>query len=155
MAEQPEFQLSELMGYNPVWFWVMLFIVLGIIFLTVFVFKRIKTVLKPKPINQPLMTGYAGEIDKAFVLVNTGQILYPEACQRVSIVLRDFIAQKTGMPARQMTLSDLQKAGAPPKLLESLSYAYPIMFGEREVVNMEEYLHFMNTSRAILDGWWE
>lgn len=153
--ENVEPELADLMGYNPVWFWVMSFIILGIIFLTAFVMKKIITPWKPKKSKEPLFTGYAGEIDKAFVLVNTGQMTIPEACQRVSIVLRDFISQRTGIPAQQMSLTELRDSGAPPKVLESLQFAYPIIFGKRNVTNMDDYLRFMNTSRAILDGWWE
>jgi hypothetical protein len=149
-------KLAELMGYNPVWFWVMSGIILAIIFLSVFVFFKVKALIKTKEETQtPLFVGYPGEIDKAFMMVTNNQMSVQEACQRVSVVLRDFIAQKTGVPATMMTLTDLERAEAPQRLLDSIEYAYPIIFNGRIITDYDEFLRFMNSSRAILDGWWE
>lgn len=152
-SEAPSY--AELMGYSPVWFWVMIFTVLTVIFLGVFVILRTQTLLKEKKTAQQLMfVGFSGEIDKAFMMVSNNEISMQEACQRISIVLRSFIAQRTNIPANQMTLTDLKRSDAPPKLLQSIEYAYPIIFGGKKVTDYDEFLRYMNSSRAILDGWW-
>jgi len=152
---ETEAELAGLMGYNPVWFWIMSFIVLGIIFISIFVVLRIKKIFKPQTSTpKPMNVGYAGEIDKAFVFVSSGQMTINEACQRVSLILREFIAQQTQVPANMMTLTELRESHAPTRLLENIDYSYPIIFGGRTVTDYEEFLKFMNSSRAILDGWW-
>jgi hypothetical protein len=152
---ETESELAGMMGYNPFWFWVMSFIILAIIFLATFVILRIKAIMKDNiSPNQPMAVGYSGEIDKAFVLVNSGQMSIPEACQRVSLIIKDFMAQKTGIPTNMMTLSELKRSGAPVKMIQSIEYAYPIIFSNKPVQNYDEFMNFMNSSRAILDGWW-
>jgi hypothetical protein len=148
-----EAELTDMMGYNPVWFWAMSFITLSLIFLTVFLVLRIRALIKESA-QKELHTGFAGEIDKVFIAVNSGKMSIPEACQRVSVTLREFATQQTGVPANRMTLTDLKRAGAPARLVESIEFSYPIIFNEQPVENYDDFLRFMNSSRAILDGWW-
>jgi hypothetical protein len=155
MGNASEAELSELMGYNPVWFWVMSFITLSIILTSIFFIIRMKRPSTTTKVKNLMTVGYAEELDKAFILVNSQQMSIPEACQRVSLVLRQFIEQQTQVPATAMVLTDLQNSNAPQKLLETITYAYPIIFKGQAVENYDEFLRFMNTARAILDGWWD
>ena len=149
----PTAEYSELLYYNPVWFWLMSFLVIAVILLTLFVMKKLNSAGKKKQLRL-MTTGFPVELDKTFLLVNSNIISVPEACARVTVVLKTFLEQQTSLPAKRMTLTELQAAGAPPKVIESLQYAYPIMFGDRHVTTREEFISYMNMSRAILDGWW-
>lgn len=148
--------MADLLGYNPVWYWIMSFIILGVIILTVFLLLRLRsedevTVAKINPVS-PVY--FAGEIDKAFVLVSNQAISTQEACQRVSIVLREYLHLQTGLPASSMTITDLMNVQAPPKIIENIKYIYPIVFGYKQVGTYDEFVQFMNSSRAIIDGKW-
>jgi hypothetical protein len=149
--------LADLLGYNPVWYWMMIFIVLGIVILTLFFLLKLKDKenegkTKPRVINQNVQ--FAGEIDKAFLLVANKAISTQEACQRVSIILREYLHNKTGLPANSMTVTDLVKAQAPPKVVENIKYLYPIIFGDKQIGTYDEFVQFMNSSRAVIDGKW-
>jgi hypothetical protein len=150
--------LADLLSYNPVWYWMMSFIVLGVIVLTLFLLLRLKSKDGDEPRNVPQanfpMQQFAGEIDKTFLLVSNKVISTQEACQRVSIILREYLHLKTGLPAHSMTVTDLVKVQAPPKIIENIKYLYPIVFGDKQIATYEDFLKFMNSSRAIIDGKW-
>ena len=154
-VRQIENDLAGMLGYNPVWYWMMIFIVLSIIMLTLFFYLKVKRVDEPKA--KPALTGsifYAGEIDKAFLMVSNRAISPQEACQRVSIILREFLQAQTGLQATTMTITELQKVQAPPRVIENLKYLYPVVFGNKQIATYEEFLNFMNSSRAVIDGKW-
>lgn len=148
--------MADLLGYNPVWYWIIIFIVLSIVILTLFFILRLRSEnsvesAKTNPV-QPVY--FAGEIDKAFLLVSNRAISTQEACQRVSIILREFLHLQTGLPTTSMTITDLVKAEAPPKIIENIKYLYPIVFGDKQVATYDEFVQFMNSSRAVIDGKW-
>lgn len=149
--------MADLLGYNPVWYWMIIFIVLGIVILTLFFLLRMKSEDKKDsltPQNSNLSVNFAGEIDKAFLLVANKAISTQEACQRVSIVLREYLHMKTGLPANSMTVTELIGAQAPTRIVENMKYLYPIVFGDKQVATYEEFVEFMNSSRAVIDGKW-
>lgn len=150
----PSAEYSELLSYNPVWFWLISFLLLSVILLALFVMNKLSIADRKRKLNL-LVSGFPAELDKTYMLVTNQIISVPEACARVTVVLKTFIEQQTNLPAKKMTLTELQTAGAPPKVIESLQFAYPIMFGDRLVTSREEFISYMNTSRAILDGWWK
>jgi hypothetical protein len=149
--------MADLLGYNPVWYWIIIFIVLGITILTLFFILRLRSdnkVEQPKvTMSQPVY--FANEIDKAFLLVSNNAISPQEACQRVSIILREYLHLQTGLPTASMTLTDLMKTDAPPKIIESIKYIYPIAFSDKQVGTYDEFVRFMNSSRAVIDGKWK
>lgn len=149
--------MAELLGYNPVWYWMIVFIVLSILILTLFFILR----LRSKDNNQKTKVSkidpsfeFAGEIDKAFLMVANRAISTQEACQRVSIVLREYLHVRTGLPAGTMTITDLINAQAPVRVIDSIKYLYPIVFGDKQVATYDEFVQFMNSSRAVIDGKW-
>lgn len=149
--------MADLLGYNPVWYWIIIFIVLGIVILTLFFILRLRSennAVLPK-VDAPQPVYFASEIDKAFLLVSNSAISTQEACQRVSIILREYLHLQTGLPAASMTLTDLAKTDAPPKIIENLKYIYPIVFGDKQIGTYDEFVQFMNSSRAVIDGKWK
>jgi hypothetical protein len=149
--------MADLLGYNPVWYWMMSFIVLSIIMLTLFFLLRLKSKdadgkVSQATISQPVQ--FAGEIDKTFLLVANKVISTQEACQRVSIILREYLHIKTGLPANSMTVTELERVQAPPRIVENIKYLYPIVFGDKQIATYDEFIHFMNSSRAVIDGKW-
>ena len=150
--------MADLLGYNPVWYWIMSFIVLSIIILTLFFLLKLQSKDTPKEKPQPLTNSamqFAGEVDKAYLLVANRSITPQEACQRVSIILREYLHLRTGLPATTMTVTDLIKAQAPVRIVENIKYLYPIVFGDKKIATYEEFLQFMNSSRAVIDGKWD
>lgn len=149
--------MADLLGYSPVWYWMISFIILGIIMLTVFFLLKLTTkdeegVVKPQKLKQPLQL--AAEIDEAFVLVSNNVIPTEEACQRVSIILREFLQSQTNIPASSMTVAELEKIDAPYQVVENLKYIYPIVFSDKKVASRDDFILFMNSSRAVVDGTW-
>lgn len=149
--------MADLLGYNPVWYWIMSFIILGIIMLTLFFLLRLKTNDASQAVpqtgsKQPVQ--FAGEIDKTFLMVANKAISTQEACQRVSIVLREYLHSKTGLPATSMTVTELERVQAPPRIIENIKYLYPVVFGDKQIGTYEEFIQFMNSSRAVIDGKW-
>lgn len=148
--------MADLLGYNPVWYWITIFIVLAVVILTLFFILRLRSEdhAETTKVNSPQPVYFAGEIDKAFLLVSNRTISTQEACQRVSIVLRQYLQLQTGLPAASMTVTDLMKIQAPPKIIENIKYLYPIVFGDKQVGTYDEFVQFMNSSRAVIDGKW-
>lgn len=149
--------MADLLGYNPVWYWMVIFIVLGITILTLFFLLRLRSdnkIEQPKT-DMPQPVYFANEIDKAFLLVSNNAISPQEACQRVSIILREYLHLQTGLPTASMTVTDLVKTDAPPKIIENIKYIYPIVFSGKQVGTYDEFVRFMNSSRAVIDGKWK
>lgn len=148
--------MADLLGYNPVWYWIISFVVLAIVILTLFFLLRLRSESEEKvtKVNPLPPVYFAGEIDKAFLLVSNRVISTQEACQRVSIVLREYLHLQTGLPASSMTVTDLIKVQAPPKIIENIKYLYPIVFGDKQIGTYDEFVQFMNSSRAVIDGKW-
>ena len=144
-----------MLNYNPVWYWVMSFVILGIIMLTFFFLLRLHTkdgLAENQP--QPDMTNLLAETDRAFLLWSNRTITTEDACQRVSILIREHLHRKTGLPARNMTVTELEQAHAPAPVIHNIRYLYPILFGDRKISTDEEFMQFMNSSRAVIDGKW-
>lgn len=149
--------MADLLGYNPVWYWMMSFIILGIIMLTLFFLLRLMTDKKKAEIpQQPIQSpsDFVAEMDKSFLLVSNNVISPQEACQRASILMREYLHLQTGLPAGSMTVTELEGVQASPRVVQNLKYLYPIIFGDRKVATYEEFLEFMNSSRAVIEGRW-
>ena len=160
MAETPDFDttMADLLGYNPVWYWIMSFIILGTIMLTAFFLLKLRNkdaVIPPAQEKKKTPAHLVSDIDKAFLLVSNRAISIQEACQRVSITLREFLQFQTGLPAESMTITELQKAHAPAQIIAAIGYIYPIVFGNKQIATYDEFLRFMDSSRAIVDGRWK
>lgn len=161
-AEEPRGSwdgMAGMLSYNPVWWWIIIFIILAIIMITTFYLVNLKTTDEQAPARNNVKYRnpalFAGEIDKVFLMVSNRAIPIDDACQRVSLILREYLEIRTGMPALNMSLTELQKVQAPPRVVGNIKYLYPIVFGDRKIATYDEFLQFMNSSRAVIDGKWD
>lgn len=153
----PLTDLAGVLPYNPVWYWIALFIVIGTILLASFFLLRITSKDGPQTINRPAQRTPASminEIDKIYIDMSYQNISLQEGYHRVSLILKEYLFLQTGLPATTMTLADLEARKAPPRVLENMRYLYPIVFGNQKVATQDELMAFMSSARTVLEGKW-
>lgn len=148
-----ESNFSDLLGYNPVWFWFMSFCVLLILGITVFIVKHLKT---QKQIKQYLSMfnkeAFRQEMDHTYYLAQENKISFQEGYRRATLLMKAYVQNAFNIPATTMTLSDLKaNPNLPPRLHYQIQNIYPALFSDRVTVNLDQYTLFMNECRQFLD----
>jgi hypothetical protein len=152
----PQTELLPLMGYSPVWFWIISFIVITAILIWVFFLLFLEPKAKPRKEKAPHKLTYVKQMDEIFNKVNNQQLDYHNACLQVSLLLKSYLTRvaptNPPMNIETATLQELQRLPVAPKLLEAIEYVYPIVYQGYTPANHEQFTQFMNASRSILDG---
>ena len=149
------FDIKEPLSYSvvPVIILAILFVGGGIFFLAV-LFKNIKNNssknikvvdLKPEKIIN-IKRKYVGELEKIYNAYNLGKLDVRSAYQKMSICVRKFVFEMTGIKVQNYTLQDIKKLNMPA--LEALiSDFYNPEFNKNATANFE--MSIMNTKRVI------
>lgn len=152
-SSMEEIGLSNLLGYNPVWFWFMSLCVLVLLGVTIFVVKHLKT---QKQIKQYLSffnkEAYRQEMDHSYYLAQAEKISFQEGYRRATLLLKAYVQNTYNVPATTMTLSQLKNSpDLPVRLHQQISNIYPALFSDKVTVNLNQYTLFMNECRQFLD----
>lgn len=151
-------EVMPLVGYSPFW------LVLGIAILAVIALfyvvvllltaerkPRDKSVAPPEPpvdIAKLQQAGYARVADIEAATMN-GTLDSRSAHEQLSAVVREFIADSTGIPADHMTLSDLQRTEL-RGTTRAVAQFYPGVFGAEPEQDLAKSIHM---AREVLSGW--
>lgn len=151
-------EIMPLVGYSPFW------LVLGIAILAViaafYVVVLLLTSNRSTPVNaqkppEPEVdvaklqnTAYAkvAEIESATM---NGTLDSRAAHQQLSAVVREYVAESTGIPADHMTLSDLQHTDL-RGTTQAVAQFYPGVFGTDPDQDLGKSIHM---ARQVLSGW--
>ncbi|KAB1643594.1 hypothetical protein [Gulosibacter chungangensis] len=151
-------EVMPLVGYSP--FWLVLGIaILAVIALFYVVVLLLTTERKPRakiatPPEPPVdvaklqQEGYAKVADIETATMN-GSLDSRSAHEQLSAVVREFIAESTGIPADHMTLSDLQRTEL-RGTTRAVAQFYPGVFGAEPEQDLAKSIHM---AREVLSGW--
>lgn len=151
-------EVMPLVGYSPFW------LVLGIAILALIGLFYVLVILlttQRKPRSKPVVpteppvdvaklqqAGYAKVADIETATIN-GTLDSRSAHEQLSAVVREFIAESTGIPADHMTLSDLQGTEL-RGTTRAVAQFYPGVFGAEPEQDLAMSIHM---AREVLSGW--
>jgi hypothetical protein len=127
------------MTYSTVWLVIGTVIVLAILGWAVVVWWETRPAKPPKPAPEPppgwrlgrLKEGYVGRIDEIVRLASVGELSTRRAHQELSVTVRQFVQEASGLRAPTMTLTDLGRSGVPSldPVTDVVLRLYPAEFG--------------------------
>jgi hypothetical protein len=134
------------MAYSPLWTAIGVVILLGVVGWALFVWLSTRPARIPAPPPLPpgwrlaaLKHEYAERIDEIVRLHGTGELTARRAHQELSVAVREFVQEITGVDAPTMTLAELAGAGDPAlrPVSEVVRGLYPVEFGPERPVSVE------------------
>ncbi|MGG5171427.1 hypothetical protein ACQR35_04475 [Pseudarthrobacter sp. J1738] len=103
--------------------------------------------IPPAPVS--VQNAYLQKIDEVEALARGGKISEREAHQRLSLLLRSFVHEVTGVDAPRMTLQELRSA-VPAAVADAVALVYPAEFG---VHGRGEVESSAQAFRQVIWGW--
>lgn len=157
-TEPPPGEVMPLVGYSP--YWLVLGITIVAIIVAFYVVVALLTASRPRwsapgaperpsvDVVQLQNEAYSrvAEIETASM---NGEIDARSAHERLSAVVRDYVAQSTGIPADHMTLSELRRT----ELIgtaRAVAQFYPSVFAPEPQQDLATSIHM---AREVLAGW--
>lgn len=147
-------EFSGPVGYASHWMWWALaaFGVVALFYLVVFVWSLLGGPKQARPVDVPTArTRALGELDRIGHQVHTGELAARVGYQQMSVVVRDFVSDASGLPARSMALADLRAAGV-PHLAETIALMYPPEFSPTGEPH-ESLQATLNRARGLVSSW--
>lgn len=92
------------------------------------------------------------ELDRIGQQVAEGGITERAGYQQMSLVVRHFVAEVTGVPTGSMALADLQAVGATP-VAEAIALMYPPEFAPSPAPQYEPLDHTLARARHLVATW--
>jgi hypothetical protein len=126
------------MTYSPLWSAIGVVIVLGVLGWALVIWAQTRPArVEPEPELPPgwwlagLKEGYLERIDEINRLHDAGELSARRAHQELSVAVRDFVHEASGVPAPTMTLAELRRSGDPSlaPVSEIVRGLYPVEFG--------------------------
>lgn len=143
-------------GYADRWLWiaVVLLVLVVLYYLAAWWFTR-----RPRP---PVVTAavvdvpdvrraHLARIDALAEDVHSGRTTPRVGHQQLSDLVRSYVAEVTTLPARTMTLADLQQR-APAELVEAIALMYPPEFAP-ETDTADRFDEALAASRRLVGAW--
>ncbi|KRF17883.1 hypothetical protein ASG90_06015 [Nocardioides sp. Soil797] len=140
--------------YASHWLWWALaaFAVVALFYVAVFVWSLLGGPKADRPVDVPTArTRALGELDRIGHQVHAGQLSERLGYQQMSVVVRDFVSDASGLPARTMALADLRVAGV-PNLAETIALMYPPAFSP-SAESGESLQATLNRARGLVTSW--
>ncbi|WP_067439681.1 hypothetical protein [Nocardioides jensenii] len=152
MPDADEF--SGPVDYSSLWLWLAIgaVVLVALFYLVVLVWSHGGQPKAPRPGNVPTArTRAMGEIDRIGHQVHGGQLPERTGYQQLSTVIRDFVAEVSGLPTRSMALADLRAAGV-PHLAETIALIYPPEFAP-DGGAIEPFGATLDRARWLVGSW--
>lgn len=147
-------EFSGPVDYASHWLWwaVAAFAVVALFYLVVLVWSLLGGPKADRPVTLPTArTRALGELDRIGHQVHAGQLTERIGYQQMSVVVRDFVSDASGLPARSMALADLRAAGV-PHLAETIALMYPPEFSP-SASGDESLQATLNRARGLVTSW--
>lgn len=91
------------------------------------------------------------ELQKLEAAVKGGTVPVRTGFQRLSLTVRSFAEDTTGVPARAMTLEEL-RAAADPRVAEAIAEMYPPEFAP-ETADVDDFVRSLSRARELVSSW--
>ena len=91
-------------------------------------------------------------LDAIAASVAAGELPARQGHQMISETVRGFVADASGLPARTMTLSDLEAQG-PERLASVVALVYPPEFGPGDALPAERFSTALGSARQLVEQW--
>ena len=147
------------MTYSPVWLYIGVVIVMSILGWALVIWAQTRpgrTPRAPEPPREWWMTRLKGDyierIDEIVRLADAGEIDSRRAHQDLSVALRQFVHEASGISAPTMTLSDLGHSRNPSlgPVTEVVRGIYPVEFGPERETSVYQAASY---ARGVVAGW--
>lgn len=92
------------------------------------------------------------QLDQIGVAVSAGRVSAREGHQQISATVRQFVSAASGVPARTMTLADLEREG-PADLAAVVALVYPPEFAPGEDLARERFGTALERARELVTTW--
>ncbi|MDJ0319870.1 hypothetical protein [Pseudarthrobacter sp. PS3-L1] len=144
------------LSYSPWWLWagILLTALAGAWLIGVLVATRKKrpggnTPTRPLVVPTDLKEQYLSRIASVQDAVHAGTLAQRTAHQELSLIVRGFIRDATGLDATRMTLAEL-RAGAQPDVADAIGQIYP---GEFAAVPLVSVGVSAAAARTVVQSW--
>lgn len=156
-AQPPAGTVMPVVPYSLVWAIVGILLVAAVplYYLLVSILTRPKPEPAPAPPAERLVSvpelqhDYLGRVDDIGRRFSAGELTPRRANAELSVAVRDFVAQATGVEADKMTLTELRRTpfvGASHAVAEY----YPLVFGAQETRSVE---HGVHAAKQVISLW--
>ncbi|WP_185714883.1 hypothetical protein [Gulosibacter macacae] len=153
----PPGEVMPLVGYTPTWFLLGLALValIAAYYLVVAVLHRQRFETAPPPAPEPpvdlaaLNAAAVSEVSEVEALAHSGELGGRAAHERLSAIVRGYVAEATGIPADRMTLADLERSPLRGTTL-AVARFYPAVFAADAPNDLDASLR---AAREVLAGW--
>lgn len=148
-------EFSGPVDYSPLWVWLAIgaVILVGLYYLGVWAWS-VSGHPKPAPSGDPVTArSHAfSELDRIGAQVAAGELTERAAYQQMSVVVRGFVSEVTGLPTHTMALADLRIIGI-PHLAETIALMYPPEFGPGDDEAEEPLPATLDRARKLVARW--
>lgn len=154
---EPEGTIMPVVAYWPIWALLggfLLLAVLGWYLFAILATRKRRTpppleIAKPLPDLAEVRVRHLRRIDEIEGRYRAGQLSSRRAHAALSVVVRDYVAEATGVRADRMTLSDLRRTPF-RGTAHTVGQYYPIVFGAREYRGVEQGAA---AARSVITRW--
>ena len=105
-----------------------------------------------EPRSRPPRAECLNRLDAIEAALTTGRITPREGHQQISVTVRQFVAEASGVPATTMTLTDLEREG-PAELAAVVAMVYPPEFAADEALGRERFTTALGQARELVASW--
>lgn len=97
-------------------------------------------------------TGWVARLDEISAAVARGELTARQGHQEISRTVREFAAERAGVPATTMTLEDFRDQG-PERLAELMALTYPPSFSHDEELSTAAFDEAGARARTLVTTW--
>jgi hypothetical protein len=97
-------------------------------------------------------TGWVGRLDAISAAVDRGELTARQGHQEISRTVREFVSERSGVPAATMTLGDFRQHG-PERLAELVALTYPPSFSADEDLSVAAFEETAERARTLVTTW--
>lgn len=157
LLASPQGTIMPAVNYWMIWGFVGGFLVLAVIayylwaYLSTLPRRRLPQLATPSPAPDlgEVRARYLGRVDDVEGRYRAGALSTRRAHAELSVVVRDYVAEATGVRADRMTLSELRRTQL-YGTTHTVEQFYPIVFGSREYRGVAQGA---NAARSVITTW--
>lgn len=157
MLAAPEGTIMPAVNYWMIWGFLGGFLVLAVAAYYLWAYlstrprRRLPELAPPSPLPDlgQVRTRYLGRVDDIERRYQQGALTSRRAHAELSVVVRDYVAEATGVRADKMTLADLRRTQL-YGTTHTVAQFYPIVFGSRDYRGVGQGA---NAARSVITTW--
>lgn len=96
-------------------------------------------------------TTHLKELERLEMAVRNGRVPVRSGFQQLSVTVRSFVAEASGVPATSMTLADL-RASEHPRVADAIAVMYPPAFAP-DTATADDFTASLRDARELVTSW--